>query len=493
MSNPQNLISAFQQGRLSRRDFIRRLLALGLSASALGPLLAQAARAQGGTTIQWWDIFLPLVPLHEALWNAYMAEHPEVTVQYALQNDPGMGEALQLAFRSGQAPDVHSLSGLGVPASALHREGWFAPLGPADAWRTGVLADALFEGVTVFGGQAYSFPTFSTRWNTTSNWFNRSLLEAAGFDPEVGPQTWAEVHEAARAVTEGGGGRAYGLIMFLGYPERVGVQLIDLASVAGAPGEIDPRTGAYLYNTEPYLQALEFLLTFQQEGSLHPSSLSLDSRQGRTRWAAGEAGMFFDGPWTAGVLRSSYPEVMDNVGVAPVPVPEAGAPAYTYAGPPGGTWWVSSQSEHPEVAADLLRLFTSREYHVGLAEQMDQPPLDLSAVEGADVHPTYRKVLGFFGDMVRLAPSPVVKNANTSQVLAEMRDITPGLGEIVQGVFSGAVRDPRQALTDYTEQMTAERERALGVVQARGVEVSLDDWVFDTWQPGEDYTPEDYG
>jgi len=493
MSNVQGLIRAFQQGHLSRREFIRRMLALGLSASAVGSLLAGTARAQDATVIQWWDIFLPLVPLHEEIWNAYTQEHPEVTVQYALQNDPGMGEALQLAFRSGQAPDVHSLSGLGVPASALYQEGWFAPLGSVAQWRTGILADNLFEGVTVFDGQVYSFPTFSTRWNTTSNWFNRPLVEAAGFDPAVGPRTWAEVHEVARAITEGGQGRTYGLIMFLGYPERVGVQLTDLASVAGAPGEIDPRTGAYLYDSEPYVRALEFLLTFQEEGSLHPASLSLDSRQGRTRWAAGEAGMFFDGPWTAGVLRSSYPEVMDTVGVAPVPVPEAGAPAYTYAGPPGGTWWVSSQSEHPEVATDILRRFTSRDYYVGLAEQMDQPPLDLSAVEGADVHPTYRAALGFFQEMVRLAPSPVVKNANVSQVLAEMRDISPGLGEIVQGVFSGALSDYRGALTDYTEQMTAERERALGVVQARGVEVSLDDWVFPNWQPGEDYTPEDYG
>lgn len=492
MSNVQALIRALQEGHLSRRDFIRKLLALGLSAGAVGSLLSQTARAQGGTTVQWWDIFLPLEPLHQEIWSAYTAAHPDVTVQYTLQNDPGMGEALQLAFRSGQAPDVHSLSGLGVPASALHREGWFAPLGPAAAWRTGVLADNLFEGVTVFGGQVYSFPTFSTRWNTTSNWFNHELLAAAGLDP-AGPRTWAEVHEAARAVTEEGGGRTFGLIMFLGYPERIGVQLIDLASVAGAPGELDPRTGAYLYNSEPYLQALEFLLTFQEEGSLHPSSLSLDSRQGRTRWAAGEAGMFFDGPWTAGVLRSSYPEVLDTVGVAPVPVPDADLPAYTYAGPPGGTWWVSSQSEQPEVAADLLRRFTSRDYYVGLAEQMDQPPLDLSAVEGADVHPTYREALGFFQEMVRLAPSPVVKNANVSQVLAEMRDITPGLGEIVQGVFSGALSDYRAALTDYTEQMTAERERAIRVVQEQSVEVSLDDWVFANWQPGEDYTPEKYG
>lgn len=130
MSNVQSLIRALEQGQLSRRDFIRRLLALGLSASAVGSVLSQTARAQGGATIQWWDIFLPLEPLHQEIWSAYTEEHPDVRVQYTLQNDPGMGEALQLAFRSGQAPDVHSLSGLSVPASALHREGWFAPLGP---------------------------------------------------------------------------------------------------------------------------------------------------------------------------------------------------------------------------------------------------------------------------------------------------------------------------------------------------------------------------
>ena len=477
--------SAFLTGTISR------ITRLALSAGIIGQLLLSTAVAQEAE-IQWWDIFLPLEPLHEEMWEAYTAEHPDVQIEYALQNDPGMGQALQLAFRSGQAPDVHSLSGLGVPVRALYEEGWFTSLEPHVTQDTGILKDALFEGITVFGGEVYSFPIFSTRWHIGSNWFNKELMEETGFDPEVGPTTWDEMLAAAREITESGEGRTYGLIMPLQFTDRMSALLIDLAETAGAPGIFDPKTGAYLYDSEPFVQALEFLLQFQEEGTLHPASLSLDSRQARTRWAAGEAGMFFDGPWMAGVLSSSYPEVMNSTGVAPIPVPDDDVPAFTYSGPPVGTWFVSSQSENPDIAADILEMFTTQEYYVQLAERMDQPPLDLSAVEQADVHPIYRQALRNFQDSVRIGPDPVVGNPNVAQVNAEMRDISPDLGEIIQGAFSGALDDPRQALSEFNNKMTAERERAIQVVQNRGLEVSLDDWVFPNWQPGEDYTPEKY-
>ena len=40
--------------------------------------------------------------------------------------------------------------------------------------------------------------------------------------------------------------------------------------------------------------------------------------------------------------------------------------------------------------------------------------------------------------------------------------------------------------------MTAERNRAIEKVAAAGVAVSVDDWKFDAWTPGEDFTSDKY-
>jgi multiple sugar transport system substrate-binding protein len=73
-----------------------------------------------------------------------------------------------------------------------------------------------------------------------------------------------------------------------------------------------------------------------------------------------------------------------------------------------------------------------------------------------------------------------------------MKDVRPNLGDLIQGAFSGDVTDYAAALKDYSDKMSAERERAVKAVQNRGVKVSLDDWVFTNWDPTQDYTDESY-
>lgn len=264
--------------------------------------------------------------------------------------------------------------------------------------------------------------------------------------------------------------------------------LDELAQTAGAAGSVDFTTGAYAYSSEPYAMALEFLLSLQQDGLLFPASLTLDARNARARWATGVGGMFFDGPWNVGVVKNDFDAFLPQINVAPIPTPEAKSANYIHVGPPGGTFWVATQSQHADVAADILLQMTTPAYYKELAARMDQPPLDLTALEGADVHPTYQKAIQFFQERVLLAPSPVVRNVAVADVTAEMAPITPDLGTIVMGAFSGDVPDPRAALKQYADAMTAERDRAIKVVQDQGKQVSVDDWVFADWKPDQDYT-----
>ncbi|MDQ3540858.1 MAG: extracellular solute-binding protein [Chloroflexota bacterium] len=481
-----------------RSNITRRTLLQG-TAAAMGSLAVVriaphgvGATAQDEIVIRWWDQLLPLESAHRSVWDQYQEDHPDVTVEYTVYNPQEQGQALQLAYESEQMPDVHSLAGLGVPTRQLVDLGWFQPLSNGEEIRQALPEGALLEGMTVFDGDVYSFPLFSARQYTTLNWFNKELMEGAGFDPETGPATWDEFRQAAKAITEAGNGRIFGWIQGLNFPERMGVHLEELAQAAGAPGPINHATGEYIYASEPYFQAFEFLLSLQADGSLFPASSTLDARTGRARWATGVAGMFFDGPWNIGVINAEFMDFLDMVGVGTIPTPSSD-PSYIHKGPMGGMFWISSQSQNPDIAADILKQFTTPDYYVGLAEGMNSPPLDLSAVERADVHSSFQRAVQLFTERVRLAPSAIVRNPAVSLVNANMADIRPNLGDIVQGVFSGDVTDYRAALQEYNDQVTAERDSAIAAVQAEGGEVSIDDWIFPEWQAGEDFTPDMYG
>ncbi len=480
-----NDVEQFYARGLSRRSLMKGAAALGAAAALPLPVFAQEAK-----TIKWWDIFQPLIPLHEKIWAAYAASHPG-KVEYTGMNPSDMMQALQLANRSNQMPDVFNVpNSTPDQVNSLQAAGWFAPLADSFSFDKPFQKEVLAEGFTTFGGKIYSFPIFSFRQTSTSLWYFKDGFAATGADAAAGPQTWEEARAAALAATKDG---KYGLILPLQFVDRMAAHLNDLAMAAGAPGQVDWRTGEYAYATQPYVDALNFLLGFQQDGSLHPASSSLDARQGRARWAAGESLLFFDGPWNSGVLNGNFQSVIDAIDVVRVPYPASTeGKSFINRSPTTGTFFVSAQSPNVELASDVLQQLTTEEYYIGLAERMDQPPLDLSAVEKAKVHPGYKKVVSGYADYVRLAPDPLIRNPAIAKVYAEMKPVTPGIGEIIQGAFSGAFSDPKPVLQQYADQMTAERNRAIEVVAATGAKVSVDDWKFESWTPGEDFTADKY-
>lgn len=456
----------------------RRAVLAGSGASALmAGMNPMIAFSQDLPTLMWWDIFQPLIPLHQKIWDSFAASG-QAKVEYTAANPASFMQSLQLAFRSGELPDVLNIPNA-TPAQivSLQEAGWFAPLSDVSFDKPFQKAvDA--EGFTTFGGDLFSFPIFSPRWHFASVWYDNEVVTDGS---SLG--TWDGVRTAAKEATSG---ERYGLLLPLQFGPRMRDTLIDLAMAAGSPGTIDWATGEYAYASDHFVEALEFLLSFQKDGSLHPASSAVDARQGRARWAAGEAALFFDGPWNSGVLKGNFPDMLAKTGVSGIPTP-GGNTAIINRGPITGTFWVSSQSKNPELASKLLSELTTDDYYIGLAERMDQPPLDLSAVGRANVHPTYKQIVDEFTQTVFLAPDPLLRNPAIANVYSKMRDVTPGLGEIIQGAFAGAFDDPKPILQQLSDSMSRERERAINAARDEGAEVSVDDWVFADWTRGKDY------
>ncbi len=447
----------------------------------------------GGGNLVWWDQFNPLQKLQRSTFSAYSGKGGP-KVDYTVYNPNDQGKALQLAFSSKQMPDVFSLAGIEVPPSVLLSQNWFAPLQDGDSIAKALPAGSIVDGVHRFDGALYSFPIFSFRQYDALLWSNRAVLKKAGVDPDSQPRSWDDVRAAARKVKQSG---TAGIILPLKFPERMSAFVQQLAQAAGFPGVqgigrgdgLNVKTGEFAYDDDTYVQAIEFLLAFKKDGTLFPSSTSLDARAGRARWAAQASGFIFDGPYNAGVINGDFKAFLPQLAVTGIPTPDGSEPVITHA-PTMGTFWVSAQSDKVEKASALLTTLTSKDYQAGLANAMDQPPLDLDAVAGSQAHATYKQVVELFKKQVFLGPSPEARNGRVSQAIGAMSPVEPGLGAIIQGVFSGQVKDVKGALAKLSDGTNSARDAA--IAKSNG-EVKGADWKFDNWTRGKDYTSEDYG
>ncbi|MGA8114290.1 MAG: extracellular solute-binding protein [Actinocatenispora sp.] len=483
--------------QLSRRQLLRTA-GLFAGAAALGACDTAPGGSSGRDSgrLTWWDQFEPLSDVEKQLFARFAKTSGGLPVDYTTYNPNEQGKALQLAKQSNQLPDVFTLAGVALPAPSLVKQGWFAPMQLSPAARKRLPDGTLIDGITTFGGKVYGFPQFSFRQYETLTWFNKDLFGKAGLDPDSPPATYDEFRTAARTIRAKGGDGVSGWVAPLTFTDRLGEMLTELAQAGGFHGsfdeQVDFHTGEYAFHTDPFVRALEFLLSLQKDKLLFPASSSLDARTGRARWSTGTAGFFFDGPWNIGVIVDSFKPFASKVGVSSILVPESGTSPTVYRPPQAPTFWVSKQSKHVDAASTLLGMILEPGYQQKLAENMDQPPLDLAAADKADVHPTYRAALRLYRDEVFLAPSPVAKNPAVADVRAEIPDIHPNLGEIVQGAFAGKIGNVRGALRTLSDKHESARHDAIAAVAKKGGTVSLDDWRFPSWQAGKDFDASSY-
>ena len=113
------------------------------------------------------------------------------------------------------------------------------------------------------------------------------------------------------------------------------------------------------------------------------------------------------------------------------------------------------------------------------------------AVEEADVHPAYAQCVSYFEDDVLIAPVPEAGDPGAWRVAAEMRDIRPHVGDLLQSMLAGESIDVPGELTRYRDAISEERDRAIEAVSSE-VDIDLSAWGFENWDPSRDYERADY-
>ncbi len=454
------------------------------------------------TTLHWLGTAGERKLFVDALVPAYHRDRPSLTIEYTGLPFTEIAKILPAGIQSGNAPDLFELP-TGVTGAQAVQQGWVHPLDDLipdfAAWKAAFPAGSFVEGNNVFGGKTYSFPFESGQKNNALLLYNVDYLNQAGVDPQAKPLTWDEYRAAAKKITQQGAGKYYGCIIAGAQASRLGDQIRFFAQMAGASGgsggtvaDMDLRTAQYNYTRDEYLAAIDLLLGVYNDKSFFPGTISLNVQQADSQFAQGVAAMQINGSYTFPQWKIDAPNF--NYGVASQPVPNSGKVApFNYTA--GGTnYWAYAKTALPAVVGDILSYAGSKAGQVALINIIggSQPSVFPEANGIATLSPQAKQALALFSQQIRLAPAPSIRNPDVTKVDGEIHALSPDFGTIIQGLLTGQLSNPKQAMQDLQDRADKELERAIKAAAAKGAKVSRDDYKFPTWDPSRDWTDADY-
>lgn len=414
----------------------------------------------------------------------FMQRHPEIKIEYTMLSGDQLTQTLTTAIKSGEAPDLFALPS-GVKLSTAVAEGWYQSMSPylsqefIDSFETG----ALNEGVTTIDGEIYALPEAANIVNSLM-FYNKDIFTEAGLDPENPPKTWSEFQDACKKITEAGNGKYYGIIESGNVPTRTEIELRSFANLAGAKcnyyGVMSVVDGTNPFASDGMKQALNLYAQLAADGSIHPDSINLDAPSARAMFAQGQAGFLIQGSWCIPTWRADNPDF--NFGVMALPVPDDGAKG----GNPyiGAMPWmgISATCEHPEAAALYLTELFGTDYQSKIVSDGGFVSCIKGVNETAMTDPMMLEYYNLAMSSGKLCPDPLALNPETADVYTKVKEVTPNLGQIVQGVMAGSITDPDAALDKFSADTQASWEAAM---QEAGVDISK--FEFSDWDPMVDY------
>lgn len=438
-------------------------------------------------------------PFFEAVWKAFEQAHDNVTMQLDATNWKRINEVIPLGIRNKTAPDMFQMPN-NVPVQVAVNEGWLAPLDDIipdfDEWKGQFPDTAFIPGVHVFNDKTYSW-TFTSSRSQYGHllYFDSALMAAADHDPVQDRMTWDSLREVTKKITKAGKGKNYGLVIG---GEKLGSVALNLAELAGLPGgDMNFTTGEYNY-TDPLVQeAIELLLAIKADGSMFPGFLSLTQADADAQFPQGNVGITFDGAWN---VSNWMTEAADfDYGVAMPPTPNnkevhhvgfeegTAAPLFAYKDSPllGVTGELFRYMGSVEGQAMMVKLtngiFTSE------IEEANEQAKGSSLVSG------HAKEAGEIMSKLRVTqPLPQVGNPDVAKVILEQKAVKPSFADVVEGIFSGQVKDTAKSLKDLRDRSDKSLDDAIAAAKKKGAQVSREDWVFPNWDREKDYTLDDY-
>ena len=241
-----------------------------------------------------------------------------IEIEYIIKDN--MGQAVELAFVSDQAPDLM----IGATLEKLAGDGSIIAF---DELKNGQkyidkYQEHLVENRNMIKGKTYSLPLNSTTYGFI---YNKDMFKAAGIVDENGeptpPETWDEVIEYAKKLTNPDK-QEYGIVFNAKDSFWFGSDINQTAAAAG--GYVDgmnKHTQQFDFSVQA--EIMKKIMQIKKDGSYVPGAEGLSNDAARARFAAGGIGMKTAGSYDYAVLTEQFPAKIDW-GVAPTPTLKKG-------------------------------------------------------------------------------------------------------------------------------------------------------------------------
>lgn len=341
---------------------------LGLGACGLGAGAGQSEQVgpeslgevKGEITFQT----MQLSPTFDALINGmieeFEEEYPDVAVDWVDVPSDGAARKVTADAAAGKLPDVLDLDA--DTLALLAEDGRvfdMAEMAPDVKAEYVPSAWASFEfDETV----AAALPWYL---NTPVLIMNDELLEEAGLDPNDPPETYPDLVERSRVVTEKTSKAGF---------QPTSLRLPNMFLAYGVPLVNDEGDRAEV-DTPEALELLDLLRELVREGVIPAESLSTHPDSAIEAFQEGETAFFESGITRFSVLAENAPELYETISVAP-PLK-------------GGDWVVAHglavpvDTEHPAAALEFSKFVTNGINQLELAKQSSVFPSHLSSLEDA--------------------------------------------------------------------------------------------------------------
>ena len=328
---------------------LRAAVAVAFVSLAFG-VCSAAARAEP-VNLTWfmWSGSEAEVTAWKHVASLVTQKYPDITVEFQTTSFPDYWTKLPALAASGKLPDIVSLQSLRAPGFA----GLMTPLDErikADKFDIDSFDSSILKGLSRDGRQ-FALPY---DFGPLILYYNHDLFTKAGLTPPRPGWSEAEFNQDAKALTKDGN---FGVGIstpdaFIVFARSKGASYLD------AQGRVD--------FTNPGIKkafaAYAGLITEQKVAPLVQASGTQSSSVANGRFTSGNIAMYVDGPWQ---LINVKRKAGFTVGVAPVPVREAGSVTVSA----GSGFGIARTSKHQDAAWKAIQVMTGPEAERYLAEQ----------------------------------------------------------------------------------------------------------------------------
>ncbi|WP_194095945.1 ABC transporter substrate-binding protein [Marivivens aquimaris] len=341
--------------------------------------LATASAAQQ-VELDLWTIDDP-GEYHYVMADEFMEAHPDIKINVRTVQFEDMVNDLARGVASGDAPDITYIDNPEVALFASR--GLLLDLSDYIEASDVVNAEDIFPGplssVTYEGG-IYGLPRGA---NTIALYYNADMYRDAGLDPDNPPSTWAELYDAAKALTKPEE-NVYGLAFSAVATEEGTFQFLPWLQMTG--GDYNN------VNTEGAVEALNMWKAFIDEGIASPDTLIRGQWDSTGTFNAGQAAMSISGPWELPRMSS---EADFDFRATVLPAPSADAERASALGE--GDNVILASSDNPDEAFMFLEF---------LMANMDRVWNEFGYLPASDVEvtdPKYPEIYAVFEESMKYA------------------------------------------------------------------------------------------